>query len=356
MTSTEDFRGSTLLLTGGGGFLGSAVTSDLLALYPGRIISVCRTAGHGPAGPAGPAGPKLPPPHVEHHCDLLDGAGWHDRLAEADYVLWMAALRDHSAAPGDAVEQNVAPLRSAVSALRRSGRLRRIVYVSSISAVDQPPYPQSPQAITDNSDAHPSTPYGLSKLMAEQVLRESGLPHTILRLPFLYGPGFRRGSFLDFYRTVATNPVLGMVRYTGKLSLLYTGDVARLALEVLAPANAAQADTSPYVVSDGRTYAVDDLISMVCRLHGRRRPAWRTPAWLGSAVAELALRSRALFRPGPVRRGRLGVLAAYWSHAAFSDCYFVVNPNRFMAAFPAVTFTPLDVALSRTFAGARVTA
>ena len=345
MTSTEDFRGSTLLLTGGGGFLGKAVTSDLLTLFPGRIVSVCRAGG-----------PALPRPHVDRRCDLLDSAGWHDQLAEADYVLWMAALRDHSAAPGEAVEQNVAPLRSAVSALRGSGRLRRFVYVSSISAVDQPPHPASPQPITDNSAPHPSTPYGLSKLLAEQVLRESGLPHTILRLPFLYGPGFRRGSFLDFYRTVAKNPVLGMVRYTGKLSLLYTGDVARLVLEVLAPANAEQADASPYVVSDGRTYSVDDLISMVCRLHGRRRPVRRTPAWLGSAVAELTLRSRGLFQPGPVRRGRLGVLAAYWSHAAFNDSYFVVNSNRFMAAFPAVTFTPLDVALSRTFADDRVTA
>lgn len=334
------FGESTLLLTGSGGFLGRTVTHDLLTMFPGRIVTVGRRA---------PAPQPAAVRHEARRCDLLDGAGWHDLLRDAEYVLWMAALRDHSASAAAAVWQNVAPLRSAISVLRRSARLRRFVYVSSISAVDQPPHPAAPHPITDTSPEHPSTPYGHSKLMAERVLRESGLPHTILRLPFLYGPGFRRGSFLDFYRAVAINPLLARLRYTGKLSLLYTGDVARLVLEVVAPRNAGPADASPYVVSDGRTYAVDDLISMVCRLHGGHRPVRRAPAWLASGVAELTLRSRGMFRPGPVRRGRLGVLGSYWSHAAFGDSYFVVNPSRFMAAFPEVSFTALDVGMKRTF-------
>ena len=345
----DEFHGTTLLLTGGGGFLGRTVTGDLLTSFPGRLASVCRHGGQ-------PSTPPLPAPHVDRRCDLLAGEQWHDLLGEAEYVLWMAALRDHSASAGDAVRQNVGPLRDAIAALRGSSRLRRFVYVSSISAVDQPPHPAAPNPITDTAPAHPCTPYGHSKLQAERVLAGSGLPHTILRLPFLYGPGFRRGSFLDFYRTVATNPVLGALRYPGKVSLLYTGDVAGLVLEVLAGRNADRADASPYVVSDGRVYAVDDLISMVCRLHGRRRPAARTPLWLASALSDLTSRSRALFEPGPVRRGRLGVLASYWSHAAFGDSYFVVNPSRFLAAFPAVSFTPLDAGLARTFADVAVSA
>jgi nucleoside-diphosphate-sugar epimerase len=334
-----EFHGTTLLVTGGCGYLGRAVIADLLPAFPGKIVGVCSCGGG-----------DLPPPHQRLRADVRDVDRWRELLTSADYVLWMAAMRDHSASAAATIGHNVSPIRAATAALRSSDRLRRFVYVSSISAVDQPPYPEPPVPIVDTSPPNPHTPYGQSKLVAELSLRASGLPHTILRLPFLYGPGFRRGSFLDFYRRVATSPVYSRMRFTGRLSLLYTGDVAGLSLEIMRSGNAAAADASPYVVSDGRVYSVDDLISMVARLHGRHRPPVRVPDWLAKQATNLTARSRAMFQPGPVRRGRLGVLAAYWSHAAFDDTYFTVNPSRFMAAFPQVTFTPLDAGFARAFA------
>lgn len=340
---TAEFGGRTLLVTGGAGFLGRTVVGDLASRFAGRIVSVhrCRSLPDHP--------PPLPAPHVEHLCDLRDGARWHDLLAEADYVLWMAALRDHSASTDEAYRQNVEPLRSAVSVLRSSRRLRRFVYTSSISAVDQPWHPRRPRPIADGTDAFPGTPYGQSKLAAERVLMRSGLPCTILRLPFLYGPGFRRGSFLDFYRLVAANPLMSAVRFTANLSLLFTGDVAGLVLDVIAAPNAAAADDSPYVVSDGHHHEVDELVSAVARLHGLRRPARRVPVTFGEAASALALRSRGWLRPWPVRRGRAQLLATYWSHAAFTRDYFVVDSSRFRSAFPGCSFTEVDAGLARSF-------
>ncbi len=340
---TVEFHDRTLLVTGGAGFLGRTVVHDLTQRFPGRVVSVHRT-------PRPPGAAPLPAPHTEFHCDLRDGDRWHDLLRTADYVLWMAALRDHGASTVEAERQNVAPLRAAVSVLRGSPRFRRFVYTSSISAVDQPWFPARPRPIHDDAVPCPSTPYGRSKLAAERVLTDSGLPCTILRLPFLYGPGFRERSFLDFYRNAATSPLLSAVRFTANLSLLYTGDVAGMVLDVLAERHAAAADASPYVVSDGRSYEVDEVISMVARLHGRRRPPLRVPAALGRTVSALALGSRAVLRPGPVRRGRLALLGSYWSHAAATRDYFAVDSSRFRSAFPCCTFTPLDVGLAHSFA------
>ena len=110
MTRPVTFDHTTLLLTGGGGFLGRQVTGDLLTLFPSRIATV----GRRPAlAEAAAAAGRPAEHHVERRCDLLDGAAWHDLLRESEYVLWMAALRDHSASTATAVWQNVAPLRCA---------------------------------------------------------------------------------------------------------------------------------------------------------------------------------------------------------------------------------------------------
>jgi UDP-glucose 4-epimerase len=335
---TAEFAGATLLVTGGTGFVGQTVVPDLIARFPGRIVSVHR-------GPR--RAPGLPAPHVEHRCDLNDGASWHRLLGAADYVLWMAALRDHGATPAEAHRQNVAPLRAALPALLASRRLRRLVFVSSISAVDQPWHPHRPRPMADGAAAWPSTPYGHSKLAAERLLLGSGLPCTVLRLPFLYGPGFRPGSFLDFYRRAGAHPLLRALRYTANLSLLFTGDVAGLVLRVLAAADATAAGASPYLVCDGPAYEVDELVSAVALLHGRPRPRHRLP--VGAGASALALAARRLQRPDPVRRGRALLLATYWSHAAFTRDYFVVDASRFHAAFPGCTFTPVTDGLARAY-------
>jgi len=339
----DEFAGRTMLVTGGGGFLGRTVLEGLAETFPGRIISIHRR-------PLAAAGARLPAPHLEVRADLHDHERWCDHLHEVDYVFWMAALRDHGSSVAQAERENVEPLRAALSVLRNRPQFKRLVFTSTISAVDQPDHPSRPRPVTDDSPPYPRTPYGYSKLMSEQLLAASGVPHTILRLPFLYGPGFRSGSFLDFYRTIVHTPLLSALRFTGNLSLLYTSDVAGLLLEIIATRNVDAAGTSPYVLSDGSTYEVDDLVSLVAEVHGLRRPGRRVPASVGQLASAFALALRRVTRPQPVARSRAGLLATYWSHAAFTRDYFVVDSSRFHAALPHCTYTPVDAGIPRSFA------
>lgn len=334
----SEFAGSTLVVTGGSGFLGHTLLRRLTDVWPGRLINIGRE-------PRSPIALRLEYPHRSVTANLHLEEDWLDLLAEADYVVWLAALRDHTASAPEVFQQNVAPLRAAVSVLQNSENLVRFVYASTISALDQPPYPARPQPITDDRAPHPRTPYGASKRAAELILATSRLPHTILRLPFLYGPGYRSNSFLDFYQRAARSRLLGAATYTANLSLLATQDFSGLLLAVLAHHHASAADQSPYVVSDGHVYEVDDLVSMVAELHGYRRPRVRIPARFGRGVAALA--HQAARQPGAFGRkpGKATVLGTYWSHAAFTRNYFVVDSTRFLRAFPEVVFSPIRTGL-----------
>ncbi len=55
-------------------------------------------------------------------------------------------------------------------------------------------------AVTERRAAEPETVYGVSKKTAEDLIRLSGLPHTILRLTNVYGPGGRP----DYNSVIAT--------------------------------------------------------------------------------------------------------------------------------------------------------
>jgi nucleoside-diphosphate-sugar epimerase len=327
----------TLVVTGGTGFLGRGMLGELVDTFPGQVISINRT-------PLSDVGLHLAPPHLEVRADIRDHRRWHRYLAEADYVLWLAALRDHGATAATSERENVDPLRGALRAMARHSGFKRLIFASSISALDQPRASRRPLPINDTSPASPRTPYGYSKLMSERVIASSGVPHTILRFPFLYGPGFRRGSFLDFYRAASKSPILSAACYTGTLSLLYTGDVASIVSAVLT-APSSVADASPYVVSDGRTYLVDDLISLVGEEYGLGRPRIRVPAAASRSVSAMAMQAHRYARSRPIPRGWMRLQLAYWSHAAFTPGYFVVDSSRFRSAFPGCAFTAVEIGI-----------
>jgi len=100
--------------------------------------------------------------------------------------------------------------------------LERFILVSSLAAAGP-----SPGGFTPREDDAPPTPltwYGHSKLEAERVVRESGLPSVILRPPVVFGP--RDRDVLSYFKIAQKGflPVPGtMQRY---YSLIYAPDLA----------------------------------------------------------------------------------------------------------------------------------
>jgi len=107
----------------------------------------------------------------------------------------------------------------------KSGTVKKIVYLSSIWAVDRPKNDDYKNPLTEKSDPNPHSLYGETKLEGERLVKESGIPYVILRLPPVYGPGSNPDYFvMRFIRGIEKRSYIYCFPFPGTVSLAYVED------------------------------------------------------------------------------------------------------------------------------------
>lgn len=158
--------------------------------------------------------------------DLLAPASYRTAAGEADLVFHTAALvglRNGA----EFYAQNTQATRHLVEALRGSERLSRLVFTGSISAVDRPWDQRATGPLTEQSPCQPRTDYGKSKLQAEKLIIESGLPYTVMIPAYIYGPHPRPNSSMDrLIRDMLAGKSYTRFPFPGAASEIYVEDLA----------------------------------------------------------------------------------------------------------------------------------
>jgi nucleoside-diphosphate-sugar epimerase len=253
MTET---RGSTALVTGGHGFLGSHLVELLLE----RRFSVrCLLRPERAAGVFG----DLP---VEvRRGDLRRSEGLEEAVAGVDYVFHVAALTA-ARSPAHFRSVNVHGTRRLAEAVGRAAPgCRRFVYVSS-QAASGPSFDGRP--IREDRAPWPVSDYGRSKLAGERVLEPAlgRVPATTVRPPAIYGP--RDEGILPFFQLASMGFAAGLEGRGRRFNLLHARDVAE---GILAAATAAVARTEVYFLVDADGgYDHGKLAAALGRAFGRR--------------------------------------------------------------------------------------
>lgn len=184
ITSPErSFGGRRILVTGGAGFVGGAVTRRLVDA--GARVTVLDDLFTGRAD-AIPTGAEFV------HGSVTDQALVDELVAANSLVFHMAArnIIASTANPRDDFATNIGGTLNVLLAARTS-RVDRVVYTSSASIYG------NPRSIPINEDDQivPLSPYAVSKLAGEnysQAFYESyGLPTACVRYSNVYGPGQR---------------------------------------------------------------------------------------------------------------------------------------------------------------------
>ena len=117
--------------------------------------------------------------------DLEKEVDWEPLVAGMDIVVHLAAIAHRSHAesgdtPGPTVSRRQAWRAPAADAIKR------LIFMSSIGAQAGS---AADHVVTEADEPWPITAYDRAKLAAEEEIRRSGVPFTILRPVIVYGPG-----------------------------------------------------------------------------------------------------------------------------------------------------------------------
>jgi NADH dehydrogenase len=242
---------AVVLVAGGTGFIGSHIVRRLVAR--GHQVAVL---SRNPAAARVPAGVEV------RQGDVADADSLQRAMAGVDVVISTVQFPNHPvenprkgytymAVDGEGTER-------LVSAAKAAG-VRRFVYLSGAG-----------------TRPGQTAPWFLAKLRAEKAIRESGIPYTIFRPSWVYGPEDRSlNKFVTFARMLPFIPVIGNGRT--EVQPVFVADLAEA---VAMSVTMEKAAGNVYEIGGPQALTMDEIIRTMLRSMGKRRPLLHSPAGL----------------------------------------------------------------------------
>ena len=301
--------GSVVAVAGGTGFVGGAIARELAARgHRVVVLSHRARAAETTVESGGPA--------VEYRpADVTRPETVAGALSGVDVLVIALAFRNspiESPRRGQTFEKvDAAGTETLVAAARAAG-VGRLVYISGAGAAPDARY-------------H----WFRAKWRAEEAIRGSGIPYTILRPSWIYGPGDHAlNRFLNMSRWLPFVPQIGNGRQV--YAPVFVDDMGRIVADALSPAGAATLGAT-LEVGGPDTLTMDEIIRVALRILGRRRVILHAPV----ALMKLAAAPLTLLPSPPLTPGSIDFVV----QSADVD----TGPLR--AALPA-PLTPLSVGLA----------
>ena len=252
-------RPLTVGVAGGTGFVGGGIAAELHRR--GHRVVVLSHRGEAARGP-------LPDAIELRHVDVTTGEGLPEALAGLDALAIALAFRN---SPIEAPRRgrtfmavDAAGTERLVAAAREAG-VRRLLYLSGAGAAADAP-------------RH----WFRAKWRAETAVRGSGIPATVIRPTWIYGPrDVSLNRFLGFARTFQAVPMTSFGRQI--LAPVFIDDVAALAADSLVDPSAVD---QVFELGGPERLSMRSIIGRALRAAGLRRPIVPAPAALLKLAAQ----------------------------------------------------------------------
>jgi nucleoside-diphosphate-sugar epimerase len=157
--------------------------------------------------------------------------------------------------------------------------IRKLIYVSSHAACG--PSTQR-QSIDEATVPRPTSFYGVTKKLAEDIIMHSTIPYVILRPVSIYGP--YDTEILKYMRLLNRGicPIVGCgEKY---INLIYVADLIRMIITII------EHDTYNnriYFLSDGNCYSMNEILDMVATILRKQHIKIRVPESLALSIGLL---------------------------------------------------------------------
>ena len=278
-----------ILITGGSGFIGSFIVEEALNRNMETWVAVRPSSSR----------KFLQDTRIRFiELDFSSEENLRKQLAghKFDYVVHAAGVTK-CLDKDDFFRMNTNGTANLVNVLSEPDRMpRRMVFLSSLSIFgairEQQPY----KDIEPTDQPKPNTAYGESKLKAERIVTESGIPSVILRPTGVYGP--REKDYFLMAKSIKGHVDFAVGYKQQDITFVYVKDVVQavfLALDRGKPGSA-------YFLTDGEVYQSATFSNLIHEALGRpwwiriTAPVWvlRVITFFGDAIAHITGKISAL--------------------------------------------------------------
>jgi dihydroflavonol-4-reductase len=210
-------------------------------------------------------------------CDICDLDSLHRAFTGIDTVYHLAGYISITMDEQDRLERiNVAGTRNVVNACLQNG-VRRLVYFSSIHALEQKPFDIPVDESRPLVQARTCPPYDFSKASGELEIRkgiENGLDAILINPTAIIGPyDYRPSHFGEALLTLARGKLPAMVN--GGFDWVDARDVAAGAIQA-----EKQAPRGAKYLLSGHWVSVQEMAGLVEEITGTPTPRFVCPLWL----------------------------------------------------------------------------
>lgn len=268
-----------ILVTGAGGFIGTAVVSELARrAIPHRTLT--RVQGDADFGIG----------------NIDPGTNWTAALDGIDAIIHLATSAQLNESVADPVAHCRANVDSTINLALQAMKagVRRLVFISSVKVNGEATRRGRPFTAEDAPD--PQNHYARFKLEAEQGLfdlsRGTGLEVTVIRPPLVYGPGVK-ANFARMMDWVNRGIPLPVGSIHNKRSFVFVGNLADL---IILTTLHSDAGGQVFLASDGEDISTTELFGKLARALGRPTLMVPIPAslltFVAGAIGQGAIASR----------------------------------------------------------------
>jgi nucleoside-diphosphate-sugar epimerase len=197
--------------------------------------------------------------------EIDDMTDWQEALLGIDTVIHLAGrshiLHETISNPEAAfIKVNTKGTINLVKQSLKAG-VKHFIFVSSIHAMAA----ESDNILNENSPCHPDSPYGGSKLQAEQALinlaKDSNMTWTILRPTLVYGPG-NRANMERLMKLIKRGLPLPFGAIKNRRSFVFVGNLVAAIITCLDHPNAAN---QIFLISDNQAVSTPQLIRLIAQ-------------------------------------------------------------------------------------------
>lgn len=241
-----------ILVTGASGFVGRALVVHLAS----EGFEVRAASRRVVAIPSGGTIERVAIP------DLSGRVDWTPLIRDVDAVVHLAGVAHRDSVDEQIYDNVIHFATSRLAAACAAAHIRRLIFVSSIGAQTGS---AADQVLTERDAPRPASAYDRAKLKAEEAVRMSGCPYTILRPVLVYGPGVK-GNMAKLMKLANSRWPLPFGGFQNRRSLLALGNLVD-AISFCLSSDLARNET--FVVADPEAISVSQMLALMRQSIGR---------------------------------------------------------------------------------------